>query len=191
MLCSDGLVGVVSDEEIQGSPDQQRAHRRSDASPIELARAGGGPDNITVIVAQVDGEAVPVPTGERARRVSRAVSRRRQAARATHVGSEYAFMSPTPSARDVGTGGAVAPPVSSRLSIISMAAVFALLVVGVLAGVLYQPHRGPTPPVIPPVNPQRSPPCRRAADTDAGRDGAGPCRRAGWWQPPASAPGTC
>jgi protein phosphatase len=56
MLCSDGLVGVVTDEEIGeivGSvADPEEAARLL----IEMANAAGGPDNITVIVAHVAGE---------------------------------------------------------------------------------------------------------------------------------------
>jgi protein phosphatase len=61
LLCSDGLVGVVSDEEIGaviGSIDDP-----ADAARIliEMANGAGGPDNITVIVAHVDGDGLPAP----------------------------------------------------------------------------------------------------------------------------------
>jgi protein phosphatase len=52
LLCSDGLSGVVSDETIQEAleiPDPQAAANRL----IELALRGGGPDNITCVVADV------------------------------------------------------------------------------------------------------------------------------------------
>jgi PPM family protein phosphatase len=52
MLCSDGLSGVVSEEtlaEALKDPDPQSTADRL----IELALRGGGPDNITVIVADV------------------------------------------------------------------------------------------------------------------------------------------
>ena len=55
MMCSDGLVGVVSDEEISavvGSIDEPAEAARI---LIEMANGAGGPDNITVIVAHVDG----------------------------------------------------------------------------------------------------------------------------------------
>ena len=61
MMCSDGLVGVVSDEEISavvGSIDDPAEAARI---LIEMANGAGGPDNITVIVAHVDGE-VPEAT---------------------------------------------------------------------------------------------------------------------------------
>jgi serine/threonine protein phosphatase PrpC len=62
MLCSDGLVGVVSDEEIgavMGAIDDPAEAARM---LIEMANGAGGPDNITVIVAHVDGNAIPEAT---------------------------------------------------------------------------------------------------------------------------------
>ncbi len=62
MVCSDGLVGVVTDEEIgavMGACDDPEETARI---LIEMANGAGGPDNISVIVAYVGGEAVPPPT---------------------------------------------------------------------------------------------------------------------------------
>lgn len=62
LLCSDGLVGVVSDEEIAavvGSIDEPAEATRI---LIEMANGAGGPDNITVIVAHVDGDVLPAAT---------------------------------------------------------------------------------------------------------------------------------
>jgi protein phosphatase len=62
LLCSDGLVGVVSDEEIAavlGSIDDPSEAARI---LIEMANGAGGPDNITVIVAHLGGPGVPEPT---------------------------------------------------------------------------------------------------------------------------------
>ncbi|MDB4969601.1 MAG: serine/threonine phosphatase PrpC, regulation of stationary phase [Myxococcales bacterium] len=59
MMCSDGLVGVVSDEEIAavvGSIDDPSEAARI---LIEMANGAGGPDNITVIVVHVDGPGLP------------------------------------------------------------------------------------------------------------------------------------
>jgi serine/threonine protein phosphatase PrpC len=61
LLCSDGLVGVVSDEEIGavlGSIDDPSEAARV---LIEMANSAGGPDNITVIVAFVGGQDLPEP----------------------------------------------------------------------------------------------------------------------------------
>ena len=53
LLCSDGLSGVVSDETLRdtlaGDEDPEAVTRQL----IELALHGGGPDNITCIVADV------------------------------------------------------------------------------------------------------------------------------------------
>ncbi|GLY06116.1 MULTISPECIES: PP2C family serine/threonine-protein phosphatase [Actinoplanes] len=53
LLCSDGLTGVVSDavieQELQTVPDPKSCAERL----IDLALRGGGPDNVTVIVADV------------------------------------------------------------------------------------------------------------------------------------------
>ncbi len=58
MMCSDGLVGVVSDEEISavvGSIDDPAEASRM---LVEMVNGAGGPDNVTVIVAHVDGAAL-------------------------------------------------------------------------------------------------------------------------------------
>lgn len=55
MLCSDGLHGVVSEPriaEILGIPDPTDAAR----ALIRAANDGGGPDNVTVAIAQISGE---------------------------------------------------------------------------------------------------------------------------------------
>jgi len=66
LLCSDGLSGVVSDETLAEAlqiPDPQACADRL----IELALKGGGPDNVTVIVADVldidYGEDAPIVGG--------------------------------------------------------------------------------------------------------------------------------
>jgi len=64
LVCSDGLVGVVTDEEIGavlGAVDDLEDAARM---LCELANGAGGPDNITVIVAKVAGEALPAPAPE-------------------------------------------------------------------------------------------------------------------------------
>ena len=53
LLCSDGLTGVVNDptleHEMRGVPDPKSCAERL----VDLALRGGGPDNVTVIVADV------------------------------------------------------------------------------------------------------------------------------------------
>jgi len=64
LVSSDGLHGPVSDEEIlqvlKEEPDVKRACDRLVSRALERE----GPDNITVVVARFDGEALPEPTGE-------------------------------------------------------------------------------------------------------------------------------
>ncbi len=53
LLCSDGLSGVVSDETLAETLRAYRDPRECADRLIELALRGGGPDNITCIVADV------------------------------------------------------------------------------------------------------------------------------------------
>jgi serine/threonine protein phosphatase PrpC len=53
LLCSDGLSGVVSDETLAETLQAFRDPRECADRMIELALRGGGPDNITCIVADV------------------------------------------------------------------------------------------------------------------------------------------
>lgn len=63
MLCSDGLTRVVRNEEIG-----EIAARSADTTAmckelIDLANARGGPDNITVVAARLDGAGLQEPAG--------------------------------------------------------------------------------------------------------------------------------
>ena len=63
LLCSDGLSGVVSDATLRDAlllPDLSRAVDRL----VELALRGGGPDNITCVVAEVLDEAEQTGTDD-------------------------------------------------------------------------------------------------------------------------------
>ena len=55
LLCSDGLFGVLSDDQI-GAILSDRRDSLSDLCGrlIEAANAGGGPDNITALIVQID-----------------------------------------------------------------------------------------------------------------------------------------
>jgi PPM family protein phosphatase len=53
LLCSDGLSGVVSDETLAETLASYRDPRECADRMIDLALRGGGPDNITCIVADV------------------------------------------------------------------------------------------------------------------------------------------
>jgi PPM family protein phosphatase len=64
LLCSDGLSGVVKDDEmlnlLLSTPKLDDACKKL----VDLANARGGPDNITVVVAETDGEGLPAWSGE-------------------------------------------------------------------------------------------------------------------------------
>jgi PPM family protein phosphatase len=53
LLCSDGLSGVVSTETLQGTLSTITEPDQAVIQFVELANRGGGPDNITCIVADV------------------------------------------------------------------------------------------------------------------------------------------
>jgi protein phosphatase len=63
VMCSDGLSGLVSPGEILKTVSENEDPVEACRVLIEKARAGGGHDNITVIVARFDGEGLP-PLGE-------------------------------------------------------------------------------------------------------------------------------
>jgi PPM family protein phosphatase len=71
LLCSDGLSGVVSDETLAETLSTYRDPRECADRLIELALRGGGPDNITCIVADVVdvdfGEDAPIVGGSAGR----------------------------------------------------------------------------------------------------------------------------
>jgi protein phosphatase len=64
LLCSDGLVGVVTDEEIGAVLGAVEDLDDAARMLCELANGAGGPDNITVILAKVTGEALAEPTAD-------------------------------------------------------------------------------------------------------------------------------
>ena len=61
VLCSDGLWGKVEPEEIAEIVERDDGPGAC-RNLIELARQRGGDDNITVILAQFDGDGLPLPT---------------------------------------------------------------------------------------------------------------------------------
>ncbi len=62
LLCTDGLSGQVSDEEL-GAVLSVLAPEEATEALVNLANLRGGPDNITVIVAKVTGPQVARPDG--------------------------------------------------------------------------------------------------------------------------------
>lgn len=63
VLCSDGLSGQVSKEEIAGTVTATATPAEACERLIALANQRGGPDNITVIVARFDGAGLEAPGG--------------------------------------------------------------------------------------------------------------------------------
>ena len=138
LVCSDGLVGVVSDEEIaavMGACDDLEEAARI---LIEMANSAGGPDNISVIVAKVAGDALKAPV---------------EADRLTYQLWKIDPDEPAPAAEDpaatldVGSPTFVeapaarrpAPPRNATVELVSMAVVFGLVLGSVLTGaVLYK-----------------------------------------------------
>jgi serine/threonine protein phosphatase PrpC len=60
MLCSDGLTSMVDDESILGIVERNRANLESAARAlVDAANKGGGEDNITVVVFEIEGEVSP------------------------------------------------------------------------------------------------------------------------------------
>jgi PPM family protein phosphatase len=62
VLCSDGLSGVVSANEILEVVSRDQDPAVSCEGLVELANSRGGPDNITVIVARLDGAGLKEPS---------------------------------------------------------------------------------------------------------------------------------
>jgi protein phosphatase len=58
LLCSDGLSGPISDEEL-GAILQCLEPAEAAETLVDLANLRGGPDNISIIIAHVDGEVPP------------------------------------------------------------------------------------------------------------------------------------
>jgi PPM family protein phosphatase len=61
ILCSDGLSGVVRREEFAQTVEQSPDLPTLCSALIDLANERGGPDNVTVVSAQFDGEGLPAP----------------------------------------------------------------------------------------------------------------------------------
>jgi serine/threonine protein phosphatase PrpC len=131
LLCSDGLSGVVSEETITetlAQPDPQVAVDRL----IDLAIRGGGPDNITCVIADlVDGppaSGTPAVVGAAATRETVRPRRDSAAARAALA------TGPKHAARRVATDDAPAHPRRRWPRIALVTALVLLLLAGAAAG---------------------------------------------------------
>lgn len=147
LLCSDGLVGVVSDEEIQevlGTTDnlEEGVHRL-----IDMARAGGGPDNITVILAQAFGEGLPPPVAEDlAQYKAMALDGDKPPERRTWS-ADYSYSGGASAGGGAGPSSTSSGRFASPVSLLSMAAVLALAVTGLVVGLVLYPQRTTPVPV--------------------------------------------
>ncbi|PCC67491.1 Serine/threonine protein phosphatase PrpC [Nannocystis exedens] len=63
LLCSDGLTGPVTDEQILGLMLRYEDPLRCCRALTEAACAAGGPDNVTVAIARFSGEGLELPHG--------------------------------------------------------------------------------------------------------------------------------
>ena len=129
LLCSDGLSGVVSDatleEALRAEPDPDRCADRL----VELALRGGGPDNITCIVADVvetaETDAAPVVAG------AVAPAQPDQRLPDTAAGRAAAMRPTRPPRRAVTTDDAESPPRRRRRLLTIVLALLALSALGV------------------------------------------------------------
>jgi len=62
VLCTDGLSGQVRKEEIARIVAQERDLTTAGQTLIDRANENGGPDNITVVIAHLEGEGLTPPT---------------------------------------------------------------------------------------------------------------------------------
>ncbi len=61
LVCSDGLHGPVSDEEIGNILRSETDLKRAGDQLIARALEHEGPDNVTIVIGRVDGDAIPPP----------------------------------------------------------------------------------------------------------------------------------
>jgi len=64
LLCSDGLSGPLSPDTISRILEEPGSLRDRSAALVDAANAAGGQDNITVVLARVEGEDLRPPSGE-------------------------------------------------------------------------------------------------------------------------------
>ncbi|UCG85111.1 MAG: Stp1/IreP family PP2C-type Ser/Thr phosphatase [Gemmatimonadota bacterium] len=116
LLCSDGLSGPVSKEELARVVSENEDLVKASSELIALANERGGPDNITVIVAKFTGDALQEPTDDET--VGYEIFALPDTDEATHE---------VPIVRDS------SPPTPSRSSLIAAGATAAAVVIGALA----------------------------------------------------------
>jgi len=117
LLCSDGLHGKVSDEEMRAIVQSDAPLEEQCKKLVTLANERGGEDNITVVIAALDGEGLPrFVEKESVTQTLEVVSGFDPAAAQAAAEAKAAKERPTPagpappSADDWGTSPASAPP---------------------------------------------------------------------------------
>jgi serine/threonine protein phosphatase PrpC len=141
LLCSDGLVGVVSDEEIQEVVASVDNLEEGVQRLIDMARAGGGPDNITVILAQAYGDGLVAPAPEdQAQYRAMALDGDKPQERRTWS-ADYTYAGNASPGREASPSSASSGRLVSPVSLLSMAAVLALAVTGLVVGLVLYPQR--------------------------------------------------
>ena len=130
LLCSDGLSGVVSDETLADTLRGYRDPRECADRMIELALRGGGPDNITCIVADV----VDIQFGDDAPIMGGAVGDGHEDPRPDSAAARATTLTRPAPQRTAPAAQAPVVPRRSRFRVV--AAVVAVLVVLVGAGLL-------------------------------------------------------
>jgi len=178
ILCSDGLHGVVSDEEIA------RVASYADPSQIPtrligMANERGGPDNITVTVLRLYDEASPLPPG----------SGDTQPVEPTRPGSldDYVAQTPQPSSRPArGVGGFFRQyptliSIAAGLIGVAILVVLGLVVIPRSCGTGAVPAVGTAPTNSPPIPGPTSTPrgTERVVPTDTPAPTEPPSRPAG------------
>jgi PPM family protein phosphatase len=137
LLCSDGLSGVVSDETIAATMREYSDPNQCADRLVQLALRGGGPDNITVIIADVTAgdisEEFPVVGGAAAndRGVTTSIDTSTPAARAS------ALTQPRDAAPGDGNGGAPADDEATPRRHPLRTSLILIVLAGLLAGGLW------------------------------------------------------
>ena len=132
LLCSDGLTGHVKDEEIaEVLRDRDASVDELARSLVELALERGGEDNVTVLVADVDGTSLPVaPLPESVTQTFRVLSEFEPGiAQAKKNAANQAAKTTAPNEPEA----PVAPPPAPRRNALVSFALVAVALVGVVA----------------------------------------------------------
>lgn len=129
LLCSDGLHGLVEDDEMARIVSTQPL---SEAVPalIELARQRGGPDNITVLVARVDA------MDESAAAASQEDTLPLAAVASADAATKPLATLPAPQPAPAPAARALAPPPRRRF-LLALAVLLPLVLLGLLGGGVY------------------------------------------------------